>query len=202
MKVAVLCEIFGRVRDAFLERGHSAYSLDLEPTENPGPHLRADVMAHLLSLPDGGLDLIIMHPPCTALANSGNATYGEWKPKFAERQAAATWTAALWRIAQQKARAVCLENPRGVLPTLGGLGKPQYIQPWQFGHPIQKETGLFLHNLPHLRPTCNVYAAMMAQPAHKRNELSNMPPSADRAKWRSQTFTGIARAMAEQWGSL
>jgi hypothetical protein len=82
------------------------------------------------------------------------------------------------------------------------MPKPQYIQPYQFGHLEQKKTGLFLHNLAPLRETDNVYEAMMLLPKRERERLHYLPPSPDRWKIRSETYQGIANAMAQQWGQL
>src|SRR5690625_6232468 len=94
MKVLVACEFSGVVRDAFLARGHDAISCDLLPTESPGPHYQGDVF-DLLNR-GASYDLIIMHPPCTALAVSGNGTYGEGQPRYSERLKSAAWTRRLW----------------------------------------------------------------------------------------------------------
>jgi len=198
MKVLVACEYSGVVRDAFIEGGHDAISCDLLPTDKPGPHYQGDVHDML----DQQWDLIIAHPPCTALAVSGNAWYGEGQAKYQERLDSADWTSELWVKCKKMAERVCFENPVGVLPRLGGLPKPHYVQPWQFGHPEQKKTGLFLHNLPKLVATNNVQEEMLLLPDNERQRLHYLPPSKDRWKIRSTTFQGIASAMAEQWGNL
>lgn len=95
-----------------------------------------------------------------------------------------------------------MENPVGVLPRLGMIKPAQYVQPYQFGHMEQKKTGLWLHNLPELRPTNDVYEEMMKLPKNERERLHYLPPSPDRWKIRSTTFQGIADAMAAQWGWL
>ncbi len=198
MRVAVLCEYSGRVRDAFLKLGHDAISCDLLPTDAEGPHHEGDVYGML----NQRWDLIIAHPPCTALAVSGNAWYGEGMPKHDQRIESAAWTEALWLKCIEMADRVCFENPVGVLPRLTSMPKPSYVQPWQFGHMEQKKTGLFLHNLPALVPTDNVYAAMMELPERERQRMHYLPPSADRWKIRSTTYQGIADAFANQWGNL
>jgi hypothetical protein len=201
MKVAVLCEYSGRVRDAFRALGHDAYSLDLLPTDAPGPHIEGDIVRHLESLPDGALDLIIAHPPCTALTVAGNSTYGRGMPKHDMRLREAAWTQALWHLAKRKAARVCFENPVGVLSSMTDIPKPFFVHPWQFGHMEQKKTGLHLHNLPKLRPTRVVYDEMMLLPKNVRERLHYLPPSPDRWKLRSTTFQGIASAMAAQWSA-
>lgn len=196
MKVLIACEYSGIVRDAFIKKGHDATSCDLLPTDKPGPHHQMDVF-HLLN---DWYDLIIAHPPCTALTVAGNSTYGEGQPKYQERLDSVEWTKKLWNKCVEASDSVCFENPVGVLQRLGGFHKPQYIQPYQFGHLEQKKTGLFLHNLSNLIPSNNVYDEMMKLPKCERERLHYLPPSKDRWKIRSTTYQGIADAMAEQWG--
>jgi hypothetical protein len=184
VKVLVACEFSGIVRDAFASRGHSAVSCDLLPTERLGPHIQGDCMDAIGQQP---WDIIIMHPPCTALAVSGNRWYGVGMPRHDERLAAMEWTMGLWETACAASPRVCMENPVGVLPV-----KPsQYVQPWQFGHGETKKTGLWLHGLPPLLPT-NVVEG-------REGRVWKMAPSETRWMDRSRTYTGIAEAMAEQW---
>ena len=189
MRVLVACEYSGVVRDAFQRKGHQAISCDLLPTDQPGPHIMGDCVPVIVR---GDWDLIIMHPPCTALAVSGNRWYGKGMPKHDERLKAVEWTRNLWELAKSNAGAVAMENPVGVLPKMAGMEAAQYIQPWQFGHGETKNTGLWLHNLPPLKPT-NIVDG-------RENRVHRLPPTADRWKIRSTTYTGIAEAMAEQWG--
>ena len=196
MKVLVACEYSGIVRDAFILRGHDAMSCDLLPTDSPGPHYQGDVWDVL----DRHWDLIIAHPPCTALTVAGNKHYGENSARYSERLEAAKWTRELWDKCCEVSPRVAFENPVGVLSRLGGLPKPHYVHPWQFGHPEQKKTGLHLCGLQPLEATDNVYEKMMALPKNKRERMHYLPPSADRWKIRSTTFPGLADAMAEQWG--
>ena len=199
MKILIACEFSGVVRNAFRKRGYNAWSCDLLPTDaDPTFHRQGDVYEML----DEQWDLIIAHPPCTALAVSGNAWYGECKPKYNERLDSVKWTKALWEACKKRAKRVCFENPVGVLTRLGGLPRPSYVQPHMFGHPEQKKTGLILHNLPPLTATNDVYEEMILLPDNERQRLHYLPPSKDRWKIRSTTFQGIADAMAEQWGSL
>ena len=196
MRVLVACEYSGTVRDAFIARGHATTSCDLLPTDAEGPHYQGDVY-DMLRQP---WDLIIAHPPCTALTVAGNSTYGEGQPKYAERLEAVSWTVALWEAMKAVSPRVCMENPVGVLRRLGGMHAPQFVQPYQFGHMEQKKTGLFLHGLPDLAPTIDVYDEMMTLPKNVRERLHYLPPSSDRWKIRSTTYQGIASAMAAQWG--
>lgn len=188
MNVVILFEESGVVRRAFQERGCIVISVDLQPSrDNSKMHLQEDVSSFFNK--NWSADLIIMHPPCTALAVSGNRWYGRGMPKHEERlkSLAQTWT--WFEKAKDKARYVCMENPVGV------LGKAtQYIQPWQFGHGETKKTGLWLHNLPKLEPTDIVEG--------REQRVWKMGPSPERAKLRSETYKGIAEAMADQWGSL
>lgn len=195
MRVLVACEFSGTVRDAFISRGHDAASCDLLPTEKPGPHFQMDCES-VIRL---GWDLIVMHPPCTALCLSGNASYGTGMPKNALRIAAIEWTRSLWDIARQHSPKVIMENPTNVLgPVIGK--RSQTIHPWQFGHMEQKKTWLWLHGLPPLIETNNVFDEMMKLPKKERERLHYLSPSKERGKIRSVTFSGIAEAIADQWG--
>ena len=185
MKIFIACEYSGIVRDAFIRKGHDAISCDILPTESPGPHIMGDCVP---VIEKGDWDLIVMHPPCTALAVSGNRWYGRGMPKHNERVKSIHWTMMLWHKAMANAKAVCMENPVGVLP----MKPTQYIQPWQFGHGETKKTGLWLHNLYPLEPTDIVEG--------REQRIWKLPPTGDRWKIRSSTFSGIADAMAEQWG--
>lgn len=200
MNVLVACEYSGVVRDAFIAKGHNVISCDLLPTDNPGPHHQGDVIEYLSGFKNGHFDLIIAHPECTKLCVSGNAHYGEGKPRYQERLDSVEWTMFFWELCKLKAKAVCFENPVGVLSRLGGMPKAHYVQPYQFGHKEQKKTGLHLHNLQPLVSTNNVYDEMMILPKNIRERMHYLPPSADRWKIRSTTYQGIANAMAKQWG--
>ena len=196
MRVLIACEYSGTVRDAFIARGHDAMSCDLLPTDREGPHHQGDVYDVL----GQKWDLIIAHPPCTALTVAGNSTYGEGQPKYQARLDSVAWTVALWEKCKEVAPRVCFENPVGVLRRLGGMIKPQFVQPYQFGHLEQKKTGLFLHGLPDLVETDNVKEEMLTLPKNVRERMHYLPPSPDRWKIRSTTYRGIADAMAAQWG--
>ena len=195
MKVLIACEFSGTVRDSFLRRGADAYSCDLLPDESTSGitdrHYQQDIRGVITK----GFDLIIAHPPCTALAVSGNAHYGKDMPKHQLRLDSIEWTMGLWHLMLEYSDKVCMENPVGVLPI-----KPnQYIQPYEHGHPESKKTGLWLHNLPKLQPSHDVKAEHDALPRNQRMRLHYLPPSKDRLKIRSKTYTGIAEAMADQW---
>lgn len=196
MKVLIGCEFSGTVRDAFTRRGHDAWSCDLLPTEKKGQHYTSDIFQ---ALEKQKWDIVILHPPCTCLSLSGNSTYGFGMPKHRARIDSLIWTKRLWETAKQNAKSVALENPANVLASTIGK-KTQTIQPYQFGHMEQKQTWLWLHNLPPLKITNDVKSEMMKLPKNQRERIHYLPPSADRWKIRSITFTGIAEAMAEQWG--
>lgn len=183
MKVLVACEYSGRVRDAFLARGHDAMSCDLLPTDVPGPHYQGDVF----DIIGDGWDLMIAHPPCTDLAVSG-ARHFAAKIADGRQQRALDFVRALLDAPIER---IALENPISVISSK--IRKPdQIIQPWQFGHGETKATCLWLKNLPPLVPTDIVDG--------REARVHRMPPSADRWKKRSETYLGIAKAMAEQWG--
>ncbi len=197
MNILVGCEFSGVVRDAFLRKGHDAISCDLLPSEAPGPHFQGDIMN---ILERRRFDMIIVHPDCTAVCNAGNRHYGEGKEFYYERLASVQWIKQLWRKCRLVCPKICFENPAGVLPVLARLPVPHFVQPYMFGHPEQKRTGLYLHGLPKLVPTEIVYEEMMALPRHMREAVFYMGPSEDRWKDRARTYWGIADAMAKQWG--
>jgi hypothetical protein len=187
MRVLVACEYSGTVRDAFIARGHDAMSCDLLPTDAPGPHYQGDMFDLNLS----SFDLVIAHPPCTALCVSGNRYYAGTEA----RQEAAQF---IWRIWTSTASRLAIENPVGVINTLlPDMPRPYYIQPWQFGEDASKKTGLWLRGLPPLLPTQVLAKERYAnQTPSGQNKLG---PSPDRWKLRSATYPGIADAMAQQW---
>jgi hypothetical protein len=174
-------------------RGYNAFSCDLQECSGTMPefHLKMDIF-DAIDLRDW--DMIILHPPCTAIAVSGNATYAKGKLKAKERYEAVQFAQNVWNYAKWKCYYVAMENPVGCLNTLGVFPKPQYVQPWQFGHGETKKTGLWLHNLPKLKPT-NIVEG-------REQKVWKMPPSSDRQKLRSKTYPGIAQAIAEQWTAV
>jgi hypothetical protein len=181
VRVLVACERSGIVRDAFKRRGHYAMSCDLVPTDNAGTHYQGDVR----DLLQGSWDLMIAHPPCTYLAVSG----ARW---FADRQAEQEEALEFVRtLLNAPIRKIALENPVSVISTR--IRKPnQIVQPWMFGHGETKQTCLWLKGLPLLRPTNIVNG--------RDPRVHWMGPGVDRSRLRSQTYTGIADAMADQWG--
>ena len=193
MKVLVACEYSGIVRDAFAAKGHNAWSCDILPTESPGNHYQGDVLEHL----DKGWDLMIAHPPCTYLSNAG-ARYLYPKGKLNEDRyklglKAKEFFMALYNAPINK---ICVENP--ISSRIFALPKyTQTIQPYEYGHPVQKKTCLWLKNLPELKPTNIIYKRQSTKiPGNWFNKGGK-----DRQKNRSKFFDGFAQAMADQWGT-
>lgn len=193
MNVLVACEFSGVVRDAFIKKGHNAWSCDLLPAESPGPHLQCDVREVL----SDHWDLMIAHPPCTYLANSGVQHLHKDKKRWERMESAVRFFNELINFYPVKKR--CIENP---IPHKYGVGKTysQIIQPWQFGHAEQKATCLWLRGLPKLVETNNVKKHMLKLSEKDRQKVWYAAPGKNRNKVRSITFKGIAEAMAEQWG--
>ena len=195
MKVLVACEYSGTVRDAFIRKGHEAMSCDLLPTDSPGPHHQGDV----LEIIDQGWDLMIAHPSCTYMTNSGVCWLHKDAKRWLDLFDAADFFLKLWNAPIAKK---CIENPvmHRYAKRLIGVQQAQVVQPWMFGHTEQKATCLWLNGLTPLTETDNVKEEMMQLPDNERQRLHYLPPSADRWKIRSTTFKGIAEAMATQWG--
>lgn len=199
MRILVACEYSGRVRDAFRAAGHDAWSCDLLPCDaDPAYHIRGDV----LPLLGQGWDLMVAHPPCTYLCSSGL----HWNKRVAGRQVKTEAALDFVRtLLSCPIRRVAIENPVGCISTR--IRKPdQTIQPWQFGHDASKATCLWLKELPLLRPTAIISPRMVAGRPRWANQTDSgqnrLGPSADRWKIRSETYSGIATAMAQQWGTL
>jgi len=184
MRVLIACEYSGRVRDAFARMGHDATSCDMLPTDEPGKHYQGDVTDIL----GDGWDMMVAFPPCTHLAVSGARWFKE-KRADGRQQAALDFVRLLLDAPIDK---IAIENPVSIISS--HIRKPdQTIQPWQFGHGETKRTCLWLKNLPKLTPTDIVDG--------REQRIWKMPPSADRGKFRSQTYAGIAQGMADQWGA-
>lgn len=195
MKVLVACEYSGVVSQAFRDAGHTAISCDLLPNEMTGDqfHHRGDVREIL----DRGWDMMIAHPPCTHLAVSGARWF---KDKSHLQDEALQFVRDLMNAPIER---ICIENPVSIISSR--IRKPdQIIQPWMFGHEATKTTCLWLKNLPKLQPTDIVSKGErhVTKSGKSLPKWYNLPPSADRWKIRSATFEGIAKAMAQQWGSL
>lgn len=184
LKVIIGCEYSGEVRDAFIALGHDAMSCDLLATEKPGPHYQGDIFDVI----DYPWDIGIFHPPCTDLSVSGARHFAaKWMDG---RQAASVSFFMRLQKATAHIPGTAFENPVSIMSSL--WRKPdQIIQPWQFGHGETKATCLWLKGLPPLVPTDIVEG--------REQRIHKMPPSADRWKLRSTTYSGIADAMAAQW---
>jgi len=195
MKVLIACEYSGIVRDAFAAKGHDAWSCDILPTESPGNHFQGDVLEHL----DKGWDLMIAHPPCTHLAVSGARWFTEGKKSWSLQEDALDFVRKLLDAPIDK---IALENPVSVISTK--IKKPnQIIQPFEYGHDVTKRTCLWLKNLPNLKPTKIVKPDIVLVNGKKMSRMhyeSFKLPSKERSKVRSKFYTGIAEAMADQWG--
>tara|TARA_Y100000817_G_scaffold314959_1_gene316487 strand:- start:31405 stop:31965 length:561 start_codon:yes stop_codon:yes gene_type:complete len=183
MKVLVACEFSGVVRDAFSACGHDAMSCDLLPGEGSGAHYQGDVRDVI----DYPWDLMVAHPPCTHQSVSGARHFKE-KIQDGRQQSGVSF---FMMLAKADIPRIALENPVSIISTL--WRKPdQIVHPWQFGHGETKATCLWLKGLPLLTPTDVVPG--------REAKIHRMPPSKDRGKNRSRTFSGMAKAFAEQWG--
>lgn len=196
MRVLVACEFSGAVRDAFSARGHEALSCDLLPAETPGAHYQGDVRDIL----GDGWDIMIAHPPCTYLAGSGLHWNGRIPGRAEKSEESLVFVAELMAAPIER---IAIENPVGLISSR--IRKPdQIIQPYQFGHDASKRTCLWLQGLPALDPTEYVSPRMVNGRARWGNQTdggqNKLTPSPDRWKLRSETYAGIAQAMADQWG--
>lgn len=196
MKVLVACEYSGKVRDAFLAKGHYAMSCDLLPTTSPGPHYQGDVR----DIIEKGWDLMIAHPPCTFLSVSGLHWNKRDKERAAKTEEALTFVS--WLL-EQPIDKIALENPVSCISTR--IRKPdQIIQPYEYGHDASKKTCLWLKNLPRLQPTKYIEPRYVDGKPRWGNQTDSgqnkLTPSEDRWKIRSETYSGIAEAMADRWG--
>lgn len=205
MRVLVACEESQEVCKAFRALGHEAYSCDIEPCSGGHPewHLQCDA----LEIIKMRWDLIIAHPPCTYLTNAGNKWFkAEFKERFPDREnqreAAVQFFMSFWNADCPR---VAIENPQGIMSSR--FRKPdQYIEPYMFGDPEKKKTGLWLRGLPALAPTnvvepIIIECASGAREPRWHMETMHLPPK-ERSKARSKTFPGIAKAMASQWSGI
>jgi site-specific DNA-cytosine methylase len=187
VRILVACEASQKVCSAFRALGHEAFSCDVEDCYGGSPewHIKGDAIKEI----NGKWDMLIAFPPCTHLCASGARWWAE-KRRDGRQQRAIDFVLRLWNAPTRKK---VIENPVGLLSRI--LGKPtQIVQPWQFGHGETKATCLWLSNLPPLTPTDVVEG--------RDQRIWKMGPSAERSKLRSETYSGIAKAMAQQWGDL
>jgi len=195
MHILIACEYSGTVRDAFIAKGHDAMSCDLLPTDVPGPHYQGDVF----DIINNGWDMMIAHPPCTYLSVSGM----HWTARgLRDPQLTEDALDFVMRLMAAPIPRIAVENPISVISSR--IRKPdQIINPWQFGHDASKRTCLWLKNLPLLTPTDIVEPRIVNGKKRWANQTDSgqnrLPPSEDRWKIRSETYTGIAQAMATQW---
>lgn len=222
MNVLVLCEYSARVRDAFREKGHDAWSCDLLETDgNKEFHHKGDLFELMANntINIKEWDLIIAHPPCTFLTGAAEWAFDDrpmiqGKPRNIKpgtlignarreaREEALLFVDKIWSLPVKR---ICIENPVGVITKrLPFMGKPQYIQQYWFGEDASKKTGLWLKGLDRLTPTNEIKPRIVDGKKRWGNQTDSgqnkLPPSKDRWKLRSTTPLGIAKAMAEQWG--
>jgi len=195
MKVLVACEFSGIVRDAFTAAGHDATSCDLLPTESPGKHYQGDVRDIIYD----GWDMMIAHPPCQNLSYAANR-YWNNPGRKEKRDEAMQFFLLLWNAPIEK---ICIENPQG--EPMRHIVYSQSVQPFYFGHRERKKTLLWLKNLPPLISTLfsdapPVYIDKSGKKRYRTDAISGF--NKDAKKERSRFFSGIAQAMANQWGSL
>jgi len=212
MKVLIGCEESQTVCKAFRNKGHEAYSCDIQDCSGGHPewHIKGDVIEAILS---DSWDFIGLHPMCTAMTLSGNRTYAPGKEKHYLRLESVEWTIKLWNLATNVCAKVYMENPMGAMNPDKRLPKPQIVQPYYFGDEAQKTTCLWLYGLPQLvhykndnlfnKKTHVSPGEMITTTTGKTFNKWYWDTSkrcADRAKIRSKSFPGISRAMADQWG--
>ena len=207
LRILIGCETSGVMRRAFAARGHDAWSCDLLPAEDgSNRHIRGDVRDYL---GDGWDLLMVCHPPCTRLCNSGvrwlhtpppGRTRGEMWAELDEGVAlfAACWQAPVGRVAVENP--IMHRHARERMPS--DLPRPQIVQPWWFGERAFKATGFYLRGLPPLAPTDRLTPPRPGTAEHKAwSAIHRASPGPDRWRFRSRTFAGIAAACADQWGT-
>ena len=217
MKVLVACEESQTVCAAFRERGHEAYSCDLQEPSGGHPewHIHGDALQAIrggrVTTMDGAThdvgkwDLLIAHPPCTYLTNAGARHLWKGHELNQERyQQGLEAKAFFMKFLNADCEHIAVENP--IPSKVFELPKyTQTIQPYQFGHPFTKKTCLWLKGLPTLQPTNEVEPIATWCPSgsysHKHGDKHRGMFTKDRARNRSKTFEGIAQAMAEQWSA-
>ena len=215
MKVLVACEESQEVCKAFRERGHEAYSCDIQDCSGGHPewHIMGDVIQYINGYCtfftsggtwihiDSAWDLVIAHPPCTDLAVSGARWFPEKQKDFRQQKACVFFMQMMLNSADK----VAVENPIGIMSEC--YRKPdQIIQPYQFGHKAKKSTCLWLKNLPKLKPT-QIVEPEIVEYKCKNGKIARFSAdygfgANDGGKRRSKTYSGVAKAMAEQWGCI
>ena len=206
-RILVGCETSGVVRRAFAALGHDVWSCDLLPAEDgSNRHIRGDIRDHL----NDGWDLLaVLHPPCTRLCNSGVRWLSTPPPgrtrdeMWSDLDDGAALFSACWNAPIER---VAVENPvmhKHARERIVGYQPPaQTVQPWWFGEPAFKATGLYLRGLPPLTPTDKLTPPKPGTADHKAwSAIHRAPPGPNRWAFRSRTFDGIAAAMADQWSA-
>jgi len=190
MRVLVACEFSGVVRQAFRDKGHDAWSCDLLPADDESPyHNQGNVMAIL----NNDWDLMIAHPPCTYISNMSNCRIKE-EGRLEKRRNGMEF---FFKLVNANIPRIAIENPRG-LPEREYRKADQIIQPYHFGHPAQKATCLWLKGLPLLTPTNIIEPYRKWDGKRWRTWVDTC--KSHTGKYRSVTFSEIAKAMADQWG--
>ena len=187
LRVLIACEFSGIIREAFIKRFHDAWSCDLLPSEIPSEyHIQGDIKDYL----DGDWDLMIAHPPCTFICRN-RARQNKQENKEID-------ISLFMTLFNADIPQICIENP---VPSKAANLPPytQIIQPYEHGHDHSKKTCLWLKNLPKLEPTNMIEISYVTtKGGHRYTKGWYEMPRTSTA--RSRTFTGIAGAMAEQWG--
>lgn len=199
VKVLIGCEESGICREEWRKAGHDAWSCDLIESRIPGQHIKGDVTTAIYQQ---NWDIIFCFYPCTCLTFSGNRWYAKGKPGYLKRIEAIAWTLREWAKIKKLARiGAGFENPMGALS--GHERHTQKIQPWMFGHGEVKGTCLWLDRLPRLCAThANHDLFCEPEPMERDQRIWKMAPGPNRQRDRSETYSGIAKAMCLQWGNL
>jgi hypothetical protein len=199
-KILIACEESQTICKAFRKLGFEAFSCDLLPCSGGHPewHAKADAIDMLYA---SKWDLVIAHPPCTRMANSG-VMWLEKRNLWNDLDKATDFFNEFVKYGKQGNK-IAIENPIPHKYAVEKIGKySQVIQPYMFGHTERKATCLWLFGLPELKETNNVMEAMKKLPKNEQQRIHYLPPGKDRAKLRSKTFPGIAQAIATQYGSF
>lgn len=198
MKVLVACEESQAVTKELRKRGHEAYSCDIQDCSGGHPewHIKGDAIEEAYS---GKYDMMIAHPPCTYLSNSGVCWLHKQEGRWEKMKEGALFFKKLLDAPIEK---IAIENPimHKYAVEIIGRKQDQSIQPYEHGHPESKRTCLWLKGLPVLKPTNDVKEEWKNLPKNKAQRLHYLPPGPERAKLRSKTYKGVAQAIAMQWG--
>lgn len=205
MKVLVACEESQTVCKAFRDAGHEAYSCDIQ--ECSGGHPEWHIVGDAVDVAYGSeWDLIIAHPPCTYITNSGvRHLYTKNGNRNADRWFRLKDSCSFFKkFLDHPCPRIAIENPipHKYAVELIGRKYDQLVQPWMFGHMEQKATCFWLKGLPKLDQENNVKEEMMKLPKSERQRIHYLSPGPERAKLRSKTFEGLAQAMVNQWGEV